>query len=93
MSTFPTTTSELTAEWMTEALRGKSVLETERLFKLFHELLTGKQGEEDLDALGKLRVFSGVREFPMRVKCATLAWHTLMAALEHRQETISTDTD
>jgi len=75
--------STASASLMTEAVKGKLLAESEKLFESFHELLTGdpsvkgKAGAE----LGKLAVFEGVREFPVRVKCATLAWHTLQAAL------------
>jgi nitrogen fixation protein NifU and related proteins len=71
--------STASASLMTEALKGRSVEEARQLFHGFHELVTqGKEGED----LGKLAVFTGVREYPMRVKCATLAWHTLLAALD-----------
>jgi nitrogen fixation NifU-like protein len=71
--------SVASASLMIEAIKGKSIAEVEQLFDLFHHLVTeGK--EPDID-LGKLAVFSGVAEFPVRVKCATLAWHTLRAAL------------
>ena len=71
--------STASASLMTEALKGRTVEEARGLFRGFHELLTqGKEGED----LGKLAVFTGVREYPMRVKCATLAWHALMAALD-----------
>ena len=75
--------SKASASLMTEAVKGKTVSEVEAMFAGFHELMTGdpsvreKAGAE----LGKLAVFEGVREFPVRVKCATLAWHTLEAAL------------
>ena len=73
--------STASASLMTEALAGKTTAQARALFEQFHELLTaGDPG--DPGTLGKLAVFSGVREFPMRVKCATLAWHTLKAALE-----------
>jgi nitrogen fixation protein NifU and related proteins len=71
--------STASASLMTEALRGKSVEEAHALFHQFHHLLT--KGADDPTVLGKLAVFAGVREFPIRVKCATLAWHTLEAAL------------
>ena len=71
--------STASASLMTEALKGRTRAETERLFERFHDLLTGKDVRQT--DLGKLAVFSGVREYPMRVKCATLAWHTLRAAL------------
>ena len=64
---------------MTEALKGQTVGEAEKLFGRFHDLVT--EGYPDHDALGKLAVFEGVREFPVRVKCATLPWHALRAAI------------
>ena len=75
--------SKASASLMTEAVKGKSLAEVESLYGGFHELLTGDpsvRGEASVE-LGKLAVFEGVREFPVRVKCATLAWHTLQAAL------------
>jgi nitrogen fixation NifU-like protein len=82
--------STASASLMTEALAGKTIAEARALFNQFHELLTvGEAG--DPETLGKLAVFSGVREFPMRVKCATLAWHTLKAALEGADRTTTTD--
>ncbi|MEJ2343940.1 MAG: SUF system NifU family Fe-S cluster assembly protein [Gammaproteobacteria bacterium] len=80
--------STASASMMTEAMKGKSVEEAERLFREMHELLTEK-GEHP--ELGKLVVLAGVREYPMRVKCATLAWHTLQAALHGEDETITTE--
>jgi nitrogen fixation protein NifU and related proteins len=80
--------STASASLMTEALQGLSVEEARSLFHGFHELVTqGDKGED----LGKLAVFTGVREYPMRVKCATLAWHTLMAALEAKDQPVSTE--
>jgi nitrogen fixation NifU-like protein len=76
---------------MTQALKGKSRSEAEKFFKNFHRVVTGHAENGDQDALGKLTVFSGVSEFPLRVKCATLAWHTLQAALEGKQEAVSTE--
>jgi nitrogen fixation protein NifU and related proteins len=75
--------STASASLMTEAVKGKSLAEVEELFEAFHELLTGdpSQPGEAPELLGKLEVFSGVREFPVRVKCCTLAWHTLKSAL------------
>ncbi|HXW61363.1 MAG TPA: SUF system NifU family Fe-S cluster assembly protein [Candidatus Acidoferrales bacterium] len=79
--------SKASASMMTQSVKGKSAAEAEKLFESFHRLVTGL-GHCDRDAeLGKLAVFSGVSEFPARVKCATLAWHTLQAALEGKQET------
>ncbi len=78
--------SKASASLMTDAVRGRTLREAEELFSRFHELLTGppdvKPDPEAVRPLGKLAVFAGVREFPVRVKCATLAWHTLKSALE-----------
>ena len=80
--------STASASLMTETLKGKTIAEAEALLAKFHDLLTTDQ---PLPAdLGKLAVFSGVREFPARVKCATLAWHTLRAALRGAGEVVST---
>lgn len=84
--------STASASIMTEALKGKTRAEAEELFHSFHDLLTGKADPlDDLDRLEKLAAFSGVSRFPVRVKCATLAWHTLRAALEGEQKPISTE--
>lgn len=87
--------STASASVMTETVKGKTIEEAEALFHAFHELVTGQESSETKHlprpALGKLAVFSGVREFPVRVKCATLAWHTLHAALQGRDETVSTE--
>ncbi len=82
--------STASASLMTEAVKGRPVAEALAMFTRVHELLT-TEVEPDLGALGKLAVFSGVREFPMRVKCATLAWHTLKAAMEGGDEPVSTE--
>ena len=82
--------SKASASLMTEALKGLSVEDVRKLFKNFHELVTTGAAEGSPD-LGKLAVFSGVREFPMRVKCATLSWHTLLAALEEKGQPVSTE--
>ncbi len=76
---------------MTEIIKGKTVAEAEELFKTFHEMTTGKSEDIQLEAVGKLAVLAGVREYPARVKCATLAWHTLDAALKNQQEAVSTE--
>jgi nitrogen fixation protein NifU and related proteins len=81
--------STASASLMTEALKGKSVAEAHALFKSFHDLLT--HGSDNADQLGKLAVLAGVREFPIRVKCATLAWHTLEAALAQKDHPVSTE--
>ncbi len=75
---------------MTESVKGKTVAETTQLFRTFHDMLTGVAAEQGLD-LGKLMVFEGVREYPVRVKCATLAWHTLKAALDNSDQPASTE--
>jgi nitrogen fixation NifU-like protein len=76
---------------MTEIVKGKTEQEAEELFKKFHEMTTGKDENFNLETIGKLAVLSGVREYPARVKCATLAWHTLDAALKNEQKSISTE--
>jgi nitrogen fixation NifU-like protein len=84
--------STASASMMTEAVRGKPVDEVRALFDRFHELLTAApDAEVPEEGLGKLAVFSGVREFPVRVKCATLAWHTLNAGLDDESEPVSTE--
>ncbi len=82
--------STASASLMTEALKGLSVEEARSLFHDFHELVT-TGAREGSPELGKLAVFSGVREFPMRVKCATLAWHTVLAAVEGKGQPVSTE--
>ncbi len=76
---------------MTEIIKGKSEAEAEALFKQFHEMTTGRAEDIQLEAIGKLAVLAGVREYPARVKCATLAWHTLDAAIKNQQQSISTE--
>lgn len=84
--------SKASASMMTEAVKGKTREEAEELFRVFHGLVTGESSvSADDPRLGKLVVFSGVRDYPVRVKCATLAWHTLRAALNDRHDTISTE--
>ena len=79
------------ASMMTQAVKGKTKQEAEQLFDEFHRLVTGKLDEETEDNhLGRLTIFAGVRDFPVRVKCATLSWHTLHAALNN-QDKISTE--
>jgi nitrogen fixation protein NifU and related proteins len=85
--------STASASMMTESIKGKTRAEAEALFDRFHALITGdpsKPGTGGAD-LGKLAVFSGVCEFPVRVKCAALAWHTLKAALENQGQAVSTE--
>jgi nitrogen fixation NifU-like protein len=76
---------------MTEIIKDKTTAEAKALFKIFHEMTTGKEEQIQLEAVGKLAVLAGVREYPARVKCATLAWHTLDAALKNEQNSISTE--
>ncbi len=83
--------SKASASMMTQAVRGKNREEAEQLFDEFHRMVTGELDiETDDNSLGKLRVFAGVLEFPARVKCASLSWHTLNAAL-HDEAEISTE--
>jgi nitrogen fixation NifU-like protein len=78
--------SKASASMMTDALKGKTRREADRLFDTFHEMVTGTPGGRvDREALGKLAVFAGVSEFPARVKCASLPWHTMKAALEEKE--------
>ncbi len=81
--------SKASASMMTQSLKGKSAEEAELLFQRFHDLVTGRGGSAD--AVGKLAVFAGVSEFPLRVKCATLAWHALRAALRGEEQAVSTE--
>ncbi|NIN70799.1 MAG: SUF system NifU family Fe-S cluster assembly protein [Gemmatimonadetes bacterium] len=84
--------SKASASLMTAAVKGKTVAEAEELFARFREMVTSEHDTEvDEEALGKLTVLSGVREFPVRVKCATLAWHTLHSALEGKGEPVTTE--
>ncbi len=84
--------STASASLMTQAVKGRSLPEVEKLFEGFHALVTSRpQDPADGSHLGKLAVFGGVREFPIRVKCATLAWHTLRAAAAGNGETVSTE--
>jgi nitrogen fixation protein NifU and related proteins len=84
--------STASASLLTETVVGKRVDEAEAIFGAFHALLTGEErGEGKPASLGKLDVFAGVGEFPARVKCATLPWHTLHAALERREEPVTTE--
>ena len=80
--------SKASASMMTQSVKGKSRAEVEQLFREFHRMVTGELDEErDANSLGRLRIFAGVREFPARVKCASLSWHTLHAALTGEHST------
>ena len=84
--------SKSSASLMTSVLKGKTVAEADTLFEKFHKLVTSTMDEEQqIEELGKLAVFAGVREFPARVKCASLAWHTLKAALDNEQKPVTTE--
>jgi nitrogen fixation NifU-like protein len=83
--------SKASASMMTQSIKGKSREEAETLFNEFHKMVTGELDEEaEPNHLGRLTIFSGVRQFPARVKCASLSWHTMHAALNN-QETVSTE--
>jgi nitrogen fixation NifU-like protein len=84
--------STASASMMTESVKGKTRAEADALFERFHDLITGA-GDGDDPELGKLAVFSGVREYPVRVKCATLPWHTLKAALSGENAPVSTESE
>ena len=86
--------SKASASLMTDAVKGKTVEESARLFDRFHRMITAPADAplaDNGDDLGKLAVFAGVRQFPVRVKCASLPWHTLRAAAEARDEVVSTE--
>ena len=84
--------SKASASLMTDALKGKTLEEANRLFDQFHGLVTSPASVEvDPGPLGKLAVLAGVREYPMRVKCASLAWHTLKAAMQAEHDVVSTE--
>lgn len=82
--------SKASASLMTETLKGKTVAEARELFEKFHDMVTSSPDTEAAD-LGKLSVLSGVREYPTRVKCASLAWHTAKAALAGEHGPVSTE--
>ena len=83
--------SKAAASMMTQAVKGKTKQDAEELFDEFHRMVTGQLDEEATpNNLGRLTIFSGVRDFPARVKCASLSWHTMHAAL-HGQEAASTE--
>ncbi len=84
--------SKASASVMTSALKGVSREQAEELFNQFHSLVKGElHSNMNIDSLGRIVVFAGVSEFPARVKCASLAWHTMHAALEKQQQLISTE--
>lgn len=84
--------SQAAASTMTETIKGMSAADIKALFDTYHAVVTGSaEAEKAMEELGKLAVFAGVAEFPMRVKCATLAWHTLQEALEGEGGTVTTE--
>ena len=84
--------SKASASLMTAALKGKPVSEAVAMFEKFQEMVTSEiDAPVDDQSLGKMAIFAGVREFPMRVKCATLAWHTMKAAVDEDQASVSTE--
>ena len=85
--------SKASASMMTQSVKGKTRAEIEKLFERFHNMVTGRVSADggDQSDLGKLSVFGGVSAYPARVKCATLAWHALRAALKGARETVSTE--
>lgn len=83
--------SRASASMMTQSIKGKTIQEAEKIFKAFHSLVTGQNRDENQADIGKLKVFRGVSGFPVRVKCATLAWHTLEAALHGDAEPVTTE--
>lgn len=83
--------SKASASLMTAAVKGKSQVEVEVLFERFRGLVTGTLDQKDTETLGKLAVFSGLSEFPIRVKCASLSWHALKAALDQPDAVVSTE--
>ena len=84
--------SKASASLMSSIVKGKKKEEAEKLFEKFHDLVTGKLTDEnEIEELGKLAVFAGVRDFPARVKCASLAWHTLISALQDEKKVVSTE--
>ncbi len=82
--------SKASASLMTEGIKGKTLDEARALFERFHQMVTDQAAPADA-SLGKLTVFAGVRDYPARVKCAILAWHTLLAAVDNSQEPASTE--
>ena len=83
--------SKSSASVMTTTVKGKRTEEAERMFNAFHKLVTGESAGLSEAELGRLAAFSGVSEFPARVKCATLPWHTLHSALQSEQEVVTTE--
>jgi nitrogen fixation NifU-like protein len=83
--------SRASASLMTQALKGKTLSQAEEMFQNFHSTVTGRDGDANHGDMGKLAVFAGVSGFPARVKCATLAWHALRAALHGDRQPVTTE--
>ena len=83
--------SKASASLMTDSVKGQTLAEVQRLFDQFHTMVAGDGAPPPIEKLSKLSVFAGVRDYPMRVKCATLAWHTLRAAVDARADIVSTE--
>jgi nitrogen fixation NifU-like protein len=83
--------SKASASLMTDAVKGKTLDEAQQLFERFHRMVTESEPPTDVESLGKLAVLSGVHDYPTRVKCASLAWHTLRAACDDAHELVSTE--
>ena len=83
--------SKASASLMTDSVKGQTIAEVQRLFKQFHAMVVGDADPPPIEKLNKLSVFASVRDYPMRVKCATLAWHTLRAAVDARPDVVSTE--
>ena len=83
--------SVASASLMTEVLKGKSLAEAEQIFNRFHDLITADVAPADLEQFGKLAALAGVRDYPTRVKCATLCWHTLHSAITGDETTVTTE--
>lgn len=85
--------STASASLMTEAIKGKPLDEVQEIFEKFHGLMTDQKEDPSVDGLGKLEALSGVRQLPVRIKCATLAWHTLQAALRQSESSAAISTE
>lgn len=83
--------SVASASLMTEAMKGKTIEQAQDLFDQFHDMVTKDDKEVDFDKLGKLAALAGVREYPSRIKCATLCWHTMHSALAGDEQAVSTE--
>ena len=83
--------SRASASMMTQSIKGQSLERAQEIFDAFHHMITEPDGELDLDTLGDLETLSGISEYPTRIKCAVLAWHTMKAALTGDNEGITTE--